>query len=116
MVTNKVIDAVYKQYKKRPASIDELDTALLFTEELLNHDLYVDEGRLVINSIDPHSPFHSIALDRIHAIVNFENVVAIVLHSSIIFLSKRDNKVHVHIKMEKPSFMDRVRMKFANAD
>ncbi len=51
---------------------------------------------------------HRIPLNRVHAIVEFEEWVAIVLHSSIIFLSKRSSKVNVNVRMEKPSLFDRV--------
>lgn len=111
MVTNKVIESIYKKYKKRPASPDELDIALLFDPSMDAHNIFIDGDRLIINSIDPKSPFHSILLSRIHQILNFENVVAIVLHSSIIFLNKTDNKVHIHVKMPELSWLDRLRLR-----
>lgn len=42
--------------------------------------------------------------------------MAIVLHSSIILLNKADSKAFIHIREEKPSFIDRLRYRFANAD
>ncbi len=42
-------------------------------------------------------------------IVPFENWVAIMLHSSIIFLDRRSPKVSVHIRQHRPSFIERVR-------
>lgn len=116
MLTDKVIDAIYKKYKKRPSSPDQLDIPLLFSEELEQHDIYIDDRNIVINSVDASSPFHKIALERVHEILEFENVVAIVLHSSIVFVSKRDDKVHVHVKMMKPTLLDRIRMKLSGED
>lgn len=113
MLTDKVIDAIYNKYKKRPSSPDQLDIPLLFAENLDNHNIFIDDRNIVINSISPASPFHTIALERVHEILEFENVVAIVLHSSIIFLSKNDDKVHIHVKAIKPSLLDRIRMKFS---
>lgn len=113
MVTNKVIETIYKKYRKRPTSPDQLDLPVLFQESIDPHELFIDGDELIINSIDPSSPFHSIRLDRVHAILEFENVVAIVLHSSIIFLGKNDRSVHVHVKMDQPSLIDRVKMKLA---
>lgn len=113
MVNKQVIETIYKQYKKRPASPDELDIGLLFMEQLDQHEIYIDGDRLIINSVEPNSPFHSLPLSKIHAILNFENVVAIVMHSSIVFLSKKDRTVSVHIKMDKPSLLERVKTSLA---
>ena len=108
MLTKQVIENIYKKFRKRPATPDELNIALLFGEVFDNHDIYIDENNLVINSVDESPPFHSIPLDRIHQIVDFETVVAIVLHSSIIFLNKHDGGVNVHLKTDGPSLLDRI--------
>ena len=108
MVTKKVIDSLYKLCKNRPDSPDELDIALLFEDVAEKHSLELNEEYLTINSLPPESPFHRIAFKRIHGIIEFEEDIAIVLHSSIIFLSKKDSKVHIHIKENKLSFMDKL--------
>lgn len=113
MVTKKVIDTIYKTCKSRPESPDELNIALLFETLAEHHAIEIDEGHITINSIPPGSPFHRVALSRIHDIVEFDDEVAIVMHSSIIFLNKNDNKAHIHIKQERPSFMDRLRYHMA---
>ena len=109
MITKAVIENLYKQYKRKPASPDMLDLSLLFEHAIENHALYVDDGNLVIESIDADSPFHELPLDRIHAIHEFDRVVAIVLPAAIVFLNKRDSGVNVHIKAPKLSFLDRMR-------
>lgn len=112
MITRKVIQTLYKKYRKLPESPDCLDMPLLFDYASKHHNITVDmDGpvdTLVIRSIDPDSPFHRIPLERIHAIVPFEEWIAIVLHSSIIFLSRRSPRVNVHVKTEKPSIFDRL--------
>jgi len=109
MITEKVINSLYKKYKKRPESADELDIALLFENLTNTHDIAIDdEANLIINSIQPDSPFHRIPLGHIHAIVEFEHNIAIVMHSSIIFLNKKDSRTYVHIKPLKPSLIDRI--------
>ena len=110
MITQKVIDALYKQYSKAPKSLDCLDMPLLFDAAGAHHEISVE---LLINSIDPASPFHRLPMHRIHAIVPFEKWVAIVMHSSIIFLNRKDNSVSVHLKPVEDSFMDRLRRKFS---
>ena len=112
MITRKVIQTLYKKYRMLPESPDCLDMPLLFDYASHHHNITIDmDGpvdALVIRSIDPDSPFHRIPLERIHAIVPFEEWVAIVLHSSIIFLSKRSSKVSVHVRTQPPSLFDRI--------
>lgn len=109
MITEKVINQLYKTYRNRPESPDELDIALLFETLFEHHDIAVDdEAHLIINSVPASSPFHRIALSRIHAIVEFEHKVAIVLHSSIIFLNKNNSGTHIHIRMERPNVIQRI--------
>ena len=87
MITKQVINTLYKKYRKLPESPDCLDMPLLFDYASTHHNISIDmEGpvdALIIRSIDPASPFHRIPLERIHAIVPFENWVAIMLHSSM---------------------------------
>jgi len=110
MINNQVIQELYKKYNKRPESPDELDIELLFIYLMDNHNFHIDDdGNLVIGSIAPNSPFHSIPLSHIHKIVEFENEISLVLHSSIIFLNKNDSKVHIHIRTGKPSLWDKIR-------
>lgn len=109
MIQKKVIDSIYKKFKKRPASPDELDIPLLFEKIPIEAAIEIDGDQLAINSIDSSSPFHSIPINHIHAIIEFDEAVAIVLHSSIIFISKDDGAVHVHLKDLGPTFIDRVK-------
>lgn len=111
MITHKVIQTIYKKYRKLPESPDCLDMPLLF-ECAANHNIKIDMestiDSLVIGSIDPASPFHRIPLERIHAIVPFEEWIAIVLHSSIIFLSRKSSRVSVHVRTEPPTIWERI--------
>ncbi len=112
MITRKVIRELYRKYRRRPDSPDCLDMPLLFEYASAHHGITVDmdgpADMLIIRSIEPGSPFHSIPLDCIHAIVPFEEWVAVVLHSSIIFLSRSSPKVSINIRMKEPSFIDRL--------
>ena len=116
MITRQVIETLYKKYSKAPSSPDCLDKALLFDYAAEHHsisfDMESDIDSLIIGSVDPSSPFHRIPLRRIHAIVPFEEWVAIVLHSSIIFLNRKDNKVSIDIRMTEPSLWEKVMGKF----
>lgn len=114
MITKKVIAELYKRYNKRPESPFDLNLSLLFDYAVDNHGINLDEEKLVINSISPDSIFHTINLDHIHEIVEFENHIAIVLHSSIIFLDKHNSKSYIHIRTEKPGLFDRLRSVLIN--
>lgn len=111
MISQKVIDQLYRKFNKRPKSIDELNIPLLFEAVHPMHGIEFDEGELVINSVPADSPFHRLPLALVHEIVEFEDMVAIVLHSSIVFLSRSaDHKspVQVHIKPLELSMTDKL--------
>lgn len=109
MITSKVIDQLYKNYKRPPASPDDLDVDLLFQYLLDNHDIAFDDNdNLVIGSFPEDSPFHRIPLKNIHAIVEFDRKVAIVFHSSILFLNKYDSGSHLHVKMPSNNIFSRL--------
>lgn len=118
MITKRVIDTLYKKYKKPPESPDCLDMPLLFEYASQHHNVSIDmEGpvdSLIIRSVDPRSPFHRIPLEKINAIVPFEEWVAIVMHSSIVFLNRKSSKVSVHIKPFKPTLAERIKEIFSN--
>lgn len=113
MITGQVIDTLFKKYKKRPDSPDDLDISLLFDDDLSDiHGLTISpDDNLIIGSIDPLSPFHRIPMRHIHAFVVFEKWVAIVLHSSIIFLNRKEPQVTLNIKPVKRTFMSKLRDK-----
>ena len=115
MINNKVIDSIYKKYSKRPSSIDQLNIPLLFEAAHEDHAIEIKGHDLIINSQDTWSPFHTIDLNRVHAILDFDKYVAIVLHSSIVFIGKKNDDIHIHIKPIKPSITDRVKQMFCCA-
>lgn len=112
MITGKVIREVYKKYSKCPPTLDCIDFGLLNNGVSEVHNVEIKDNRLIIGSIDEKSPFHSLPLNRVHGIVNFEKCVAIVFHSSILFLDKKEDKVQIHLKMKKTNIWQRLMMCF----
>lgn len=108
MITKKVIDELYRKYRKRPSCTDDLDIGVLFDNVADDHGIEIDEKSLVINSVDAGSLFHKIELERIHAIVKFEEAVAIVLRASILFLNIGNNGVNVHVKVNPPTLWQKI--------
>ncbi len=115
MITKEVIKNIYKKYPRRAKSVDDLDMAMLFDSVGILHDISVeiDSARLVIGSMSNNSIFHSILLKHIHAFVPFEEWIAIVLPTSIIFLNRIDHKVSIHIKPHKEPFWERIKRLFS---
>lgn len=113
MITNKVIEEIYKRYGKRPKSIDCLDFVLLFDKVGIMHDIIVDPDaeEMTIGSLPEDSPFHKLKLRNVHAFIDFEEWVAIVLHSAIIFLNKKNTRTSIHLKEPDLSLWDRIKMR-----
>lgn len=111
MITKEVIKEIYKKYNKRPSSPDELNMPPLFEAAHQSHGIGIEDEKIKINSIPQNSIFHTVPLRNVNAILEFESVVAIVLHSSIIFLSKTDNRNYVNFKPMEMSFIDKLKAK-----
>lgn len=116
MITKQVIETLYKKYRKLPKSPDYLDFGLLFDSVAEHHDIVIDmeSDSLFLRDLGEKSPFYRLSLKRIHAIVPFEEWVAIVLHSSILFLSRNSSKISVHIEPPKLSVLEKMKMQFSN--
>lgn len=109
MLTKAVIDSLYRKFDKRPPTPDELDIALLFEHLMDTHEVMIDDqATLVINSLPPSSPFHALPLRNIHAIVNFEDEVVIVLHSSLVILDKNTPRVYINLRAAGTTFAERI--------
>jgi hypothetical protein len=108
MIHKNVIDAIYKKFRHRPSSPDELNIPLLFESLHEDAQVEVDEKHLVIGKLEHCSPFRKIPIHHIHAIVGFEEMVAIVLHSSIVFIKKDDGSAYVHLKEISQNFFERM--------
>lgn len=113
MITRDVIKEIYKKYAKRPKGVDSLDFPLLFEGVGETHNLLIDPEtqELTVASLAPDSPFHKVSLKRVHAFLPFEEWVAIVMHSSILFLNKKKPIASVHIKEPELSLWDRIKNK-----
>lgn len=113
MITKQVIDSLYKKYRSMPKNEADrnLDVIREFASEHPAMD--VDGSTLSLYNVDPESPFSEINLNNVHACVGFDDCLALVMHSSIIFLMKADGAPHVHIKMAPESLADKLRFLMA---
>lgn len=99
MIADKtLIEKLYKRFKKRPASLDERGLYLLADYMVDEQGLELDEDRVVFTKMDKLSPFREILLNNIHGVADLGGLLAIVMHSSIIFFNKTTQESTVHIK------------------
>ncbi len=108
MISEKNISELYRKYSRRPKSADELNLALLFESLHDEKAVQVKGATLLINGLNEDSPFHRIPLKCIHAIINCGDTIAIVLHSSIVFINKQDGRVNVHINFKERTLLQRI--------
>lgn len=114
MITKQVIDSLYKKYSKMPKHDADRNIDLLRNFALENEAVDIDGNKMIFYNTDPGSIFSEIELDRVHAAVDFEDAIAIVFHSSILFLLKKDASVHVHIKPIEASLTDKLKFWLSN--
>ncbi|MDE6491485.1 MAG: hypothetical protein K2L49_10045 [Muribaculaceae bacterium] len=112
MITRQIIEALYKKYRRMPKSKAERNLDLLHNFAAENVAVDIEEGKLILYNIDPMSPFNEIRLDNIYGVVDFDDCIAVVLHSSIVFIMKSDASVHVHIKVNPPTFTEKLKWWF----
>lgn len=106
MINSTVINSLYKKYRRQPKTIDALNLSVLYDTVSELHNIVIAENSVTIGSIDLNSPFNSLLLKHIHGIETFENYVAIILRSAILFLDKKESKVRIHIKtIKRPSVL-----------
>lgn len=99
MITQTLIKNLYKTHCKSPNSADDLNIELLFGLPIEYHDIEIDDAaNLILNRLPSTSPLRKIALRHIHAIVEIERWIAIVLRYSILFLNRCNSDTYIHIR------------------
>lgn len=101
MITDQVIKEIYKKYTKPckdPAELD-LEHYLELLKE--NHRITSDGMEVVVEDLEEFNPFRMFLKRSIYAILEFDKMIAFVFRSHILFFSKDDDQLRVHIKPEK---------------
>ena len=101
MITQEVISEIYKSYNKPCKSEEELN--LPYIVELLSpfHKLTLLEDEVIVNGLDELSPFKRFLKRGLFAVLEFDRNVAFVFKTHILFFSKTDDKISVHIRPAK---------------
>lgn len=91
-------DSLYRRFRRRPESLEERGLYLLADNIIEQDGMTLDGDRLVFSEMDAASPLRSIVLDNIHGVADLGGLLAIVMHSSIIFFNKSTHETSVHLK------------------
>lgn len=94
----KLIDSLYKRYRRRPDTLDERNLYLLADYIVDEQGLELDDDHIVFTGMDKNSPFREILLKNINGVEDLGGLLAIVLHSTIIFFNKSTHAASVHIR------------------
>ena len=113
MITKQVIDSLYKKYQKMPKNDADRNLHVIREFASVHPAMDIEGDNLTLYNVDPTSPFSEINLKNVNACVEFDDCLALVMHSSIVFIMKADGAPHVHIKMQPESLADKFRFWFA---
>lgn len=94
----KLTDSLYRRFRRRPRTLDERCLNLLADFIVEERGIELDEDRLIFTGMDKMSPFREILLNNINGVVDLGVLLAIVMHSSIIFFNKTTLEATIHIK------------------
>lgn len=110
MITDEVIKEIYRKFRKPPKDEGELN--LDYFVGLLKefHPIQHADGEIIIGDPADFSPFKRFLARGLMAVLEFDKWVAFVFRNHILFLSKTDSQMQVHIKKEeeKTSLFDRI--------
>lgn len=110
MIKHEHIKILYNKHKIELKT--ELDLKMLNKNTLKHHSIEFNNEFITIKSLAKDSPFYEIPLKNVAGLEELPNHIAIVLRNSILFLSKYNNDIHVHINIEKPSLWERIKYLF----
>lgn len=117
MISNEVIKEIYRTNPKPPKRLEDLE--IFNALDLLrdNHHIAIDSDELkptteiIIEDLEDSNPFRRFLLRSLHAVLEFDKMVAFVFQNHILFLGKYDNQLRVHFKPEpekKPGLWSRI--------
>lgn len=99
MITDQVIKEIYKKMTKPPKDRSELRLGY-FKDLLKTHNLRIDDDEIIISDLEEFNPFRRFLIRSLHGVLEFDKVVAFVFKNHILFLSKEDNNIRIHMKPE----------------
>lgn len=107
MITQEVIDEIYKTYKKPPKDKEILNIPY-FIDILKDYKLQADNMEILVGNQEEFSPFRRFLIRGLHAILEFDKEVAFVFHDHILFFQKDLPIITVNFKPEEQSLLDKI--------
>lgn len=113
MITDKVINEIYKTYKKPHTNREELNLPhyleILKKHHNINH--IEEDDEIIIEDLEEFNPFRRFLVRSLHAILDFDKIIAFVFPNHILFMGKNSSLLRVHLKPEedeKKSFLKKI--------
>jgi hypothetical protein len=110
MVSQKVIEDIYKKFQKPAKDVAQLNIPYFIDKLSAHHNLAIssDGKEIEIHGLDESNPFKRFLAHRLTNIFEFDNTVAFAFADHIIFFSKHSEEMRVHFKREKRSLLSRI--------
>lgn len=112
MITDEVIRTIYKLNRKPQKGLFKAQIEHLIDTLKKTHDVAINSEELILKDLEEESPFRVVLINKIMGIEEFERTMAVILPNCILFFSKETNDIHIHIKMPKMSFKDKLKSLF----
>lgn len=100
MITKEVIRDIYKEYRHPSENLEDLRIPYFLKLLETHHHLKYDGDELIFEDMDEFNPFRRILVRNLHAILEFNKMVAFVFPNHILFLGKRSSELSAHFKPE----------------
>lgn len=98
MTDQELINSLYKRFGHQPATLDERHFDLLADYIVDGRGIELDDDIIIFTHIAGKSPLRRIPLRNINGVADLGGLLAIVLHSAIIFFNKQTLAVTVHLR------------------
>lgn len=110
MITDQVIQEIYKKFRKPPKSVDDLNLPHYMSMLNEHHKLTMDDEEVIIRDLEEGNLFSRFLIRSLYTVLEFDKMIAFVFRSHILFFGKEDNTLRVHMKREevKPSLWNRI--------
>ncbi len=108
MMNKTSIKYLYK-HTKRPKNGFPASVLDKITEECSQfHKISFDKDKMTIGALDDGNPFKYIRLTCINGFEIIDHVVAVVMHTGIIFLNNENGSIRIHFKKERQSVWSKI--------
>ncbi|MBD5371150.1 MAG: hypothetical protein HDR80_08415 [Bacteroides sp.] len=103
MITDEVIQEIYRTNKRPPKNLQDLKLPEAIFRLRNHHNMVIDSDDLqtaevIINDLEEYNPFRRFLVRSLHAVLEFDKMIAFVFRNHILFLGKNNEELRVHFK------------------